>query len=118
MSDVADRPDAIRRIAILTPHPWGVPHPVNDHVVELATGLCEIAQAGEPAPEVVVVAPSLDRRALRATRRALRDIARDDDVSGVLLGEDLRAPAPGTRRGEPALAFPLLALGLPIGRMS
>src|SRR4051812_4667516 len=106
----ADQPEPIRRVAIVTPYAWGQPHPVNDHVAELAAGLCELAQSGAPAPEVVVLAPSLDPRARRATRRALREIGRGDDVSGVLSDEDLHASVPGERRGEPALPFPLLAL--------
>ncbi|MBC7644338.1 MAG: PHP domain-containing protein [Thermoleophilia bacterium] len=107
----------LQRIALVTPYAWSSPHPVNDHIAELATGLCERAQAGEPTPEVVVIAPTLDPRARRTTRRALHAIARGDDVAGVLLADDLLAAQPGEgRRTENTLEFPLLALGFSLGQ--
>ncbi len=101
----AQRP---RRIALLTPHAWAHPHPVNEHVSELARGLRALHLADPTLPDVVVLAPSLrsgDRRRARRTLRMLADSEYEGDplASGDLLDRS---------------GVPVLALGVPLGRAS
>lgn len=106
----------LSRIIMVSPHPWNVPHPVNDHIAELANGFAALRDGGDAGvPEIVVVAPSLDPVARRATRRALRSLARGEDPSSVLGDQDLQVGSSSPRRYAPAMRAPLLALGLPIG---
>jgi len=108
-----------RRILLVTPHQWNVPHPVNDHVAELADGLRDLRASDPEAPDVVVVAPSTDPRARRATRRALRELARGSDAEAVFTMPDLAAGAPGARRSEdPSHDWPLIATSMPAGPAS
>ena len=112
-------PERFHRIAVVTPYSWSVPHPVNDHIAELATGMVELrAREGDSIPDVVVIAPSLNPKARRVTRRALRDLARGVDAATALGEPALHATATRSRRGGPGGAFPLLAVGLPIGHAS
>ncbi|MCW2926662.1 MAG: glycosyltransferase [Thermoleophilia bacterium] len=113
------------RVLLVSPWPWTTPHPVNEHVAELADGLVALREAGDSSvPQPIVVAPSADLRARRATRRALRELARGasyDDVFGSLEDEELAlaASAPGEKRSHEAMRdWPLLALPLPIGPAS
>src|SRR4051794_31522292 len=101
------------RIALVTPYAWGVPHPVNDHVAELAAGLTRLHGAGS----AVIVAPSSQPRARRATRRALRDLASGTPIADVLAREDL-AIAPGTGVRHVAGDVPVLTVGVAIGHAS
>ena len=104
---------------MVSPHPWNVPHPVNDHIAELAAGFATLREGGDAGvPDVVVVAPSSDPAARRATRRALRSLAQGEDPSVVFADEALRAGPSSTRRYAPTLRAPLLALGLPVGNAS
>lgn len=111
-----------RRILLATPYPWSVPHPVNDHVAELADGLVELRRTGEDAPFPVVVAPGGGSHARRTTRRALRDLARGADPDEVFALDgprELGAAAPGVRRPREGVhEWPLLALPVPVGPAS
>jgi predicted metal-dependent phosphoesterase TrpH len=107
------------RLIMVTPHPWGVPHPVNDHIAELATAFLELRDGGDAGvPNVVIVAPSADRASLRATRRALRQLARGEDPARVLSSHELQQVAGRQRLHPPHVQVPVLALGIPIGPAS
>jgi predicted metal-dependent phosphoesterase TrpH len=90
MEGTADQPPVQRldRIAIVAPHAWHLAHPTNDHALELATGI-EQELHGSPAPRAVIIAPSLRANKLRATRRAVRDLARGGDPDVVLSRDGL-----------------------------
>lgn len=112
-----------RRILLATPYAWTTPHPVNEHVAEIADGLIALREAGAAnVPMPVVVAPSSGGYARRATRRALRELAQGVDAETIFQpgGElDLSAAAPGVRRPrEAAHDWPLLALPMPVGTAS
>lgn len=106
------------RIAIVTPYEWTAPHPVNDHVAEVADGLRALHEADPSSPDVLVIAPSADLAARRRARRAVRDLARGMDARDVLAAPELDAPVPGDRRAEPQLGWPLLALAPALGAAS
>jgi predicted metal-dependent phosphoesterase TrpH len=115
--------DRNSRILLASPYPWTVPHPVNEHVAEIADGLVALREAGEVGvPMPVVVAPSTGGYARRATRRALRELSRGVDPETIFSpgGElDLSAAAPGVRRPrEAAHDWPLMALPMPVGPAS
>lgn len=108
----------LARVLVTTPHPWGVPHPVNDHIAELAEGLASLRRGGDAGvPDVVVIAPSLDPVALRTTRYALKRLARGDAPDMVFADPRLR-PVGTKRRPMPVSDIPVLALGLPLGNAS
>ncbi len=112
-----------RRILLATPYPWTTPHPVNDHVADVADGLIELREAGdESAPFPVVVAPSAGGYARRTTRRALRELARGADPAELFApgGDiDMSAAAAGVRRPrEAAHEWPLVALPIAVGPAS
>ncbi len=108
----------LTRMLIATPHPWGVPHPVNDHIAELVDGLAQLRRGGDAGiPEAVVIAPSLDPAALRATRHALKRLAQGEAPDDVFADPALR-PTGTKRRPVPAQDVPVLALGVPLGSAS
>jgi predicted metal-dependent phosphoesterase TrpH len=114
---------SIRRILLVTPYAWSSPHPVNDHIADLADALVALREAGDTSvPMPVVAAPSIGGYARRTTRRALRDLARGVDPAEVFSGtgdHDLSAAAAGTRRPrEAAHDWPLVALPIPVGPAS
>jgi len=85
------------RIAHVTPYPWDAHHEVNGFVSRAAAGL---AARGH---EVVVAAPTLSRRAVRESRRAIR--AAGQDHGAALFGSEWS----GERASEGGP--PLLAVG-------
>jgi predicted metal-dependent phosphoesterase TrpH len=111
-----------RRILLATPYPWSTPHPVNEHVADLADGLVALREAGHDVPSPVVVAPSSGGYARKTTRRALRELVRGADPAVLFApgGDiDLSAAAPGMRRPrEAAHDWPLVATALPVGPAS
>ena len=113
-------PDPLERILLVTPYAWNVPHPVNDHVADLADALAQAREdgvSGMPAP--VVVAPASSGVGRRFTRRALRDLARGMAADEVLARDELRATMPGERRpSEAAYDWPVLSLPVPVGPAS
>ena len=116
---MAEPADIRRRLLLVTPYAWTTPHPVNEHVAELADGLSELAAGDRSSARAMVIAPSTDPRARRASRLALRELARGADPDEVLAGEGLLATATGARRPtEPAHDWPLLSLPIPVGPAS
>lgn len=113
-----------QRILIASPYAWNMPHPVNEHIAELADGLTALREQSEikNVPLPVVVAPSAGRYARRATRRALRALLQGTPAGEVFTtgGElDLSAAAPGVRRPiEGVHEWPLLAMPVPAGPAS
>ncbi|MCW2973979.1 MAG: GDP-mannose-dependent alpha-(1-2)-phosphatidylinositol mannosyltransferase, partial [Thermoleophilia bacterium] len=104
------------RILIATPYVWTTPHPVNEHVADLADGLMALREAGEPAPMPIVIAPSADALARRSTRLAMRQLVRGVDPATVFTMGELAAAAAGARRPqEPAHDWPLLSMPLRTG---
>jgi predicted metal-dependent phosphoesterase TrpH len=108
-----------RRLLLATPHAWTTPHPVNEHVADLADGLVALREAGVDAPLPIVVAPLAVAGSRRAARVALRELARGADPDVVFQSPELLAPAPGDRRAsEAAHEWPLIALQQPVGPAS
>jgi len=115
---MADSPVS-QRILIATPYAWTTPHPVNEHVADLADGLMALREAGENAPLPIVIAPSADAVARRSTRLALRELVRGADAAEVFAHEELAARAAGERRPqEAAHDWPLLSMPLRTGPVS
>ena len=110
------------RILLVTPYAWSIPHPVNDHVADLADGLVAMRDAGEDAPMPVVVAPGGGAYARRATRRAVRELSRGADPAELFTpgaDHDLSAASPGVRRPrEGEHDWPLVAVPVPVGPAS
>lgn len=108
----------LERVAIITPHPWGVPHPTNDHILDVLEGLADLQVTegdtgvalgvGQSAPQVLIIAPSLRTADRRRTRAAIRDLAQGKDADETL----------DRCRDEQAFYTPVLALGAPINRAS
>lgn len=74
-------------IAHVTPHPWGVPHEINESVARLSS---ELTERGH---RVVVAAPVDSRAAVRDSRRAIAAATRDpaalfDDAGGARVNGD------------------------------
>ncbi|MCW2925096.1 MAG: hypothetical protein JWM98_2500 [Thermoleophilia bacterium] len=112
-------PAPTRRILLASPYPWTTPHPVNEHVAELADGLVALRDLGEDVPLPLVVAPAADLRARRIARRAVRDLARGLTADEVLGAPEVAGPAAGHRRlDEPVHDWPFLALPIPAGPAS
>ncbi|MBC7460228.1 MAG: PHP domain-containing protein [Thermoleophilia bacterium] len=105
-----------QRILLASPYAWTTPHPVNDHIADLADGLMALREAGEAAPQPIVIAPSADAHARRSTRFAMRQLVRGIPAETVFAMEDLAAAAAGERRPqEPAHDWPLLSMPLRSG---
>ncbi len=85
-----------QRIPIITPYPWGSPHPANDHVREVAADLVDAGWSP------YVVAPSSTSGLLRATRRAVRARAAGSTPAEVLAHQAFRSTAYG---GSPLPVF-------------
>ncbi|MCW2950531.1 MAG: glycosyltransferase [Thermoleophilia bacterium] len=110
---------ATRRVLIATPYAWTTPHPVNEHIADLADGLAALLEAGVAAPQPIVIAPSADSVARRSTRLALRRLIRGTPADDVFAMQELSAPAAGERRPLDALHdWPLLSMPLRTGPVS
>ncbi len=88
-------------IAQVSPHPWGKRHEINEFVARTSE---ELAGRGH---RVLVVAPSDSRKAIRESRRLLREA--EDDPASIWRGESPRViaigqsiPLPSGPRRRPA----------------
>jgi glycosyltransferase involved in cell wall biosynthesis len=87
-------------IAQVSPYPWEDRHEVNTYVGRLSE---ELAQRGH---RVVIVAPSRDEAAVRASRRAIRAgdvLGAPGEVRVLAVGEVLPVTGTGSSRGRPAV---------------
>lgn len=91
---------------IVSPYSWSQPHPVNDHVAELARGLKQL----NPDANIAVLAPSTNARALAATRRAIHDLAKGVPAGDVLQRAPLQA---SDGYGD---TIPVLCVAVAVGR--
>jgi predicted metal-dependent phosphoesterase TrpH/glycosyltransferase involved in cell wall biosynthesis len=84
------------RVCIVTPFSWSRPHPVNEHVAGAAEALRALGH------EVTVLAPSTRARDLAAGRRALRRLARGEQLPDGFVAVGPAIPiAPRNRIGVP-----------------
>jgi glycosyltransferase involved in cell wall biosynthesis len=88
-------------IAQVSPHPWGKRHEINEFVAQTSE---ELAGRGH---RVLVVAPSDSRKAIRESRRLIREA--EDDPASIWRGENPRViaigqsiPLPSGPRRRPA----------------
>jgi predicted metal-dependent phosphoesterase TrpH/glycosyltransferase involved in cell wall biosynthesis len=88
-------------IAQVSPHPWGKRHEINEFVARTSA---ELAERGH---RVMIIAPSDSRRAIRESRRLIREA--EDDPRAIWRGENPQAiaigqsiPLPSGPRRRPA----------------
>jgi glycosyltransferase involved in cell wall biosynthesis len=88
-------------IAQVSPHPWGKRHEINEFVARTSA---ELAERGH---RVLIIAPSDSRKAIRESRRLIREA--EDNPGAVLRGENPRViaigqsiPLPSGPRRRPA----------------
>jgi glycosyltransferase involved in cell wall biosynthesis len=88
-------------IAQVSPHPWGKRHEINEFVARTSA---ELAERGH---RVLIIAPSDSRKAIRESRRLIREAK--DNPGAVLRGENPRViaigqsiPLPSGPRRRPA----------------
>ena len=88
-------------IAQVSPHPWGKRHEINEFVARTSA---ELAERGH---RVLIIAPSDSRKAIRESRRLIREA--EDNPRAVLRGENPRViaigqsiPLPSGPRRRPA----------------
>jgi glycosyltransferase involved in cell wall biosynthesis len=88
-------------IAQVSPHPWGKRHEINEFVARTSA---ELAERGH---RVLIIAPSDSRKAIRESRRLIREA--EDNPGALLRGENPRViaigqsiPLPSGPRRRPA----------------
>jgi glycosyltransferase involved in cell wall biosynthesis len=89
-------------IAQVSPHPWGRRHEINEFIARTSE---ELARRGH---RVVVVAPSESRKAIRESRRLIRQakarpelIWRGDNPRVIAIGQSIPLPSGPRRRPAP-----------------
>jgi Glycosyltransferase Family 4 len=89
-------------IAQISPHPWGRRHEINEFVARTSE---ELAQRGH---RVLVVAPSESRKAIRESRRLIRQalarpevIWRGETPRVIAIGQSIPLPSGPRRRPAP-----------------
>jgi glycosyltransferase involved in cell wall biosynthesis len=89
-------------IAQVSPHPWGRRHEINEFIARTSE---ELAQRGH---RVLIVAPSESRKAIRESRRLIRQaqakpelISRGENPRVIAIGQSIPLPSGPRRRPAP-----------------
>jgi predicted metal-dependent phosphoesterase TrpH/glycosyltransferase involved in cell wall biosynthesis len=96
---VADGPLSIAQVS---PHPWGKRHEINEFVARTSA---ELAERGH---RVLIIAPSDSRKAIRESRRLIREAERSPDAvwrsenpTVIAIGQSIPLPSGPRRRPAP-----------------